>query len=259
MKKHFWMLLYLIFAFVLAVILTRALECPTGDILSELDFVTYDNVLYSPDELRRLSPEQQAQGHVGWDYDYYDKEFSRVRTNVIRLRLTPGETYGLYTEQLTFASRLWIDGIEVASLGTVANDPAGAVYKTGPVAVYFTAGEENEIVMQRCNFMHAKWNAVRFFLGPQSVITRQVQTQFFRVTVILAVLFSFGLVNLGMFVGMPERRRFLWFSLASFSSVVHISAMDPKVIMVLLPDLGGIASYRTEGIFKAAQKVRVRQ
>ncbi|MBQ1524224.1 MAG: sensor histidine kinase [Firmicutes bacterium] len=249
MKKHFWMLLYLIFAFVLAVMLTRALECPTGDILSELDFVTYDNVLYSPDELRRLSPEQQAQGHVGWDYDYYDKEFSRVRTNVIRLRLTPGETYGLYTEQLTFASRLWIDGIEVASLGTVADDPAGAVYKTGPVAVYFTAGEENEIVMQRCNFMHAKWNAVRFFLGPQSVITRQVQTQFFRVTVILAVLFSFGLVNLGMFVGMPERRRFLWFSLASFSSVVHISAMDPKVIMVLLPDLGGIASYRTEGIF----------
>ena len=37
MKKHLWMLLYLIFAFVLAVMLTRALECPTGDILSELE------------------------------------------------------------------------------------------------------------------------------------------------------------------------------------------------------------------------------
>ena len=245
MKKHLRMLIYFLIAFGLIILIIRALECPEGNVLSELDFVTYDNVLYTPEELHSLSPEQQAEGHVGWDYDYYDTEFSRVRTNVITLHLTPGVTYGLYTEQLTYASKLWIDGELVASLGNVA-DNADAAYQTGPVVVYFTAAKENEIVMQRCNFMHAKWNAVRFYLDTQDVITRQVQNQFFRVAFILAVLFSFGLVNLGMFVGMPERRRFLWFSLSSFTSAIHLSARDPKLIMVLLPGLNGIVSYRME-------------
>ena len=248
MKKHLRMLIYFLIAFGLIILIIRSLDCPEGNVLSELDFVTYDNVLYTPEELHSLLPEQQAEGHVGWDYDYYDREFSRVRTNVITLHLSPGVTYGLYTEQLTYASKLWIDGELVASLGNVADNAEDAEYQTGPVVVYFTAAEENEIVMQHCNFMHAKWNAVRFYLDTQDVITRQVQTLFFRVTFILAILFSFGLVNLGMFVGMPERRRFLWFSLASFASVVHISVVDPKLIMVLLPSLNGIASYRIEGL-----------
>ena len=246
MKKHLRMLIYLLIAFGLIVLITRSLERPEGNVLSELDFVTYDNVLYTPEELHRLTPEQQAEGHVGWDYSYNDKEFSRVRTNVIKLHLTPGVTYGLYTEQLTYASNLWIDGELVASLGTVSDNAEDAVYQTGPVVVYFTAAEENEIVMQRCNFMHAKWNAVRFYLDTQDVITRQVQSLLFRVAVTLAILFSFGLVNLGLFVGMPERRRFLWFSLASFASVIHIATRDPKLIMVLLPNLNGVASYLLE-------------
>ena len=246
MKKHLRMLIYFLIAFGLIILIIRALECPEGNVLSELDFVTYDNVLYTPDELHSLSPEQQAEGHVGWDYDYYDREYSRVRTNVITLHLTPGVTYGLYTEQLTYASKLWIDGELVASLGNVADNAEDADYQTGPVVVYFTAAEENEIVMQRCNYMHAKWNAVRFYLDTQDIITRQVQTLFFRVAFILAVLFSFGLVNLGMFLGMPEQRRFLWFSLASFASTIHLSAMDPKLIMVFLPGLNGTASYRME-------------
>ena len=246
MKIHLRMLAYILLAFGLIAFIAGFLKYPEGRVLSELDFVTYDNVLYTPEELHALSDEQRAEGHVGWDYDYHDKDFSRVRTNVITLHLTPGVTYGLYTEQLTYASKLWIDGELVASLGYVADRPEDAEYQTGPVVVYFTAKEENEIVMQRCNFMHAKWNAVRFFLDTQDVITRQVQVLFFRVVITMAFLFAFGLVNLGLYVGMPERRRFLWFSLSSFASVVHISVLDPKPIMILLPGLGGTVSYRTE-------------
>ena len=247
MKKHLRMLLYCLLAFGLIVLLMKALECPNGETLSELDFVTYDNVLYTPEEIHSLSPEQQAEGHVGWDYDYHAKECTRVRTNAITLHLTPGVTYGLYTEQLTYASKLWIDGDLVVSMGVVADNAEDAEYRTGPAVVYFTAAQETEIVMQRCNFMHAKWNAVRFYLDTQDVITRQVQTIFFRVTLTIMILMTFGLVNLGMFMGMPERRQFLWFSLASFASAIHIAVMDPKVIMILLPRLSGGASYRIEG------------
>ena len=93
MKRHLRFIVYIALVFGLLAVFTRLLESPEGEVLSELEFTTYDNVLYTPEELHALTPEQLAAGHIGWDYDYHDKEFSRVRTNIIRLGLTPGKTY----------------------------------------------------------------------------------------------------------------------------------------------------------------------
>ena len=221
MKTHFRMLAYILLVFACFFLFAWHMQSESGTPLSELEFVTFDNILYSPDELHGLSEEQRAAGHVGWDYDYHDTEFSRVRTNQIILRLTPGKTYGLYTEQLTYAAKLWIDSELVAELGEVSASPAGFVPRTGSVAVYFTAGKETEIVMQRCNFSHAKWNAVQFYYGPQEIITRQVQRRNFREIAYLGFLTALGIINLGMFAGMPDRRRFLYFSMACFATMVH--------------------------------------
>ena len=174
MHKHLRMILYITLVFGMLVLFTHLMTAEQAPTLSELEFVTWDDVLYSPEELHALSAEEESKGHVGWDYDYYDTDFSRVRTNRILLRLTPGETYGLYTEQLTYAAKLWVDGRLMVESGRVSPSPEGFVPRTGSTVVYFTAQDETEIVMQRCNFCHAKWNAVLFYLGPQPVITRQV-------------------------------------------------------------------------------------
>ncbi len=242
------MSLYILLVFTVLFLFSRQMKTETGTVLTELEFLTFDNVLYSPEELHHLTEEELAQGHVGWDYDYHDKVFSRVRTNRMILKLVPGETYGLYTEQLTYASKLWIDGVLCAQLGEVSDSPDGFVPRTGSVVVYFTAGEETEIVMQRCNFNHAKWNAVRFYYGPQSVITRQVQSRNFLEISYLGFLAALAVINLGMFAGMPEHRRFLWFSLACFASMIHQSLQDPKVIMQIFPRLDWYLGYRAEGI-----------
>ncbi len=247
MKTHLRMLAYISLVFFCFFMFAWRMQPETGIPLSELEFVTYDNVLYSPEELHQLTEKQKADGHVGWDYDYYDTEFSRVRTNQMILKLVPGETYGLYTEQLTYAAKLWIDGKLMAQLGEVSDSPEGFIPRTGSVVVYFTAGEETEIVMQRCNFNHAKWNAVRFYYGPQDVITRQVQTKNFREIAYLGFLSALGIINLGMFAGMTERRRFLWFSAACFCTMIHQSLQDPKVIMQVFPSLNWNISYRLEG------------
>ena len=248
MSRRFHMLLYTALVFAAVTLFSALTFVEQADTISELDFVTYDGALYSPGELRALTEEQRAAGHVGWDYDYYATDFSRVRTNQLVLRLTPGETYGLYTEQLTYAANLWIDGRLVAQSGVVSATPEGFVPRTGSVVVYFTAGEETEIVMQRCNFCHAKWNAVQFYLGPQAVITRQVQARQFREIMYLGFLAALGMLNLGMFFGMPDRRRYLWFSLSCFSTMLHQSLLDPKLIMTVLPDLNWYVSYKAENI-----------
>lgn len=248
MNRHIRFLIYIVLVFGCILFFSAQMNTDQGELISELEFVTYDNVLYSPEDLKNLTDEQKAAGHVGWDYDYHDKVFSRVRTNQLILHLDPGKTYGLYTEQLTYAANLWIDGVQMVKMGTVSDSPEGFVPRTGSAVVYFTACEETEIVMQRCNFNHAKWNAVLMYLGPQEVITRLVQDRFFKEIAYLGFLAALGVINLGMFAGMPDRKRFLWFALACFTTMVHQSLQDPKVIMQVFPDLSWNVSYRTEGI-----------
>ena len=243
MKQHLRFFIYGILVIVLIVLLSGLMETEQGQLISELEFVTFDNVLYSPEELHNLTEEESARGHVGWDYDYNDKEFSRIRTNQLILHLTPGMVYGLYTEQLTYAANLWIDGVQMVESGAVSDSPEGFVPHTGSVVVYFTAGDETEIVMQRCNFNHGKWNAVQMYLGPQDVITRQVQNKYFRVALLLGFLATLGLINLGMFAGMTERKGYLWFSLACFNMLIHEGLTDPKLLMLVFPDLNWYVSY----------------
>jgi len=246
MKKHLRMLLYIALVFGLIVLLSNQLATESGKEINELDFITYDNALYSPEELKNLTPEQQAQGHGSWDYSYQDKEFSRYRTNQLILHLEPGVTYGLYSENLTYASRLWVDGKLLATQGTVSDSPEGFVPRTGSILVYFTAGEETEIVLQRSNFNHAKWNIARFYLGTQDVITRQVTNTNFRETVYLGFLAMMGILNLGMFAVLPSRRRYLWFSISSFAATIHLSLQDPKLIMKVFPNLNWYVGYKME-------------
>lgn len=239
-------LIYIVLIFGFLLLFSSLLQTEEGTFYTELEFTTWDDVLYAPDELKDLTEDQRLAGHVGWDFSYYDKEFSRVRTNQLILNLEPGQTYGLYTERLTYAAKVWVDGNLLITMGTVSDSPDGFVPRTGSAVVYFTAKEETEIVIQRCNFCHAKWNIVNLYIGPQSIITRQVQNRFFKETAYLGFLFALGMFNLGLFAGMPERKRYLWFSISCFCNMIHQSVQDPKIIMLLFPDLNWYVSHKTE-------------
>ena len=250
MKTVWRMLIYLLLVTCVLGFLMSRLNAETGTVLSELEFTTYDNVLYSPEEYAQLSEEELAKGYVGWDYDYqrtYDeKPFSRVRTNVMELELEPGRVYGIYCEQFTYAARLYVDGVLLAELGTVSETPEGYVPRTGSVTVYFTAGEKTQILTQRCSFDHVKWNAFQLYLGPQDVITRQVQIRYLSNAAMLTVLLTLCLVNLGMFVGLPKRREFLWSALFALFLLVNSAFNDPKLIMLLFPKLNWYLGHKLE-------------
>ncbi len=246
MRKNWRIFLFVLIVFAVLVFLSRQLETDHGTLISELEFTTYDNVLYTPDELHHLTEEERASGHVGWDYKYHSFDFTRVRTNVLELELTPGEVYGIHCEQFTYAAKMWVDGKLLVSLGEVSPTPEGFVPHTGSVTVYFTAGDRTEIVTQRCSFDHAKWNAFQLYLGPQDLITRQVQNEYFRVTVRLVILLTIGVLNLGMYAGLPGRREFLWLSMSALSLVLNDSFSDPKLVMLVFPKLNWYLGHRLE-------------
>lgn len=250
MKRTLRVIAFLLLVFFMLVFLSSRLQTEQGKVISELEFTTFDNVLWTPEEYAAQDAQTLAKGYVGWDYDYnvtYDeKPFSRVRTNVLELQLEPGQVYGIHCEQFTYASKLYVDGKLLASLGQVSAAKEGYVPRTGSVTVYFTAGETTQILTQRCNLEHAKWNAFQLYLGPQDVITRQVELEYLGNVAMLAFLLTITLVNLGMFTGLPQRREYLWSALFSVALLINASFSDPKLVMLLFPELNWYLGHKLE-------------
>lgn len=242
MKRHVCIFAFLIASAALFLGLMQLMKTDPGTLLRESDFITFDDTLYAPEELPDFS-----QGHSGQAHDYWgDEPFTRIRTSVMDVELEEGRVYGLHGENLTYAARVWVNGALLVDQGRVAESAADFIPHTASFTVYFTAGAQNRIVVQRCNFDHAKWNLFEMYLGPQQVITRSVHMTHLKSAALLMFLLTIGLINLGMFAGLPDRRRFLWFALSCFCLTLYHSFDNPKLIMLLLPDLSWPLAHKLE-------------
>lgn len=235
---------FIYFAAVLGalILVSGLLSAQGGRTYNESEFTTYHNALLSPEEIHNLSA---AEAEKLTSYGG-DGGFSRVRTSVINLDLKQGEVYGIYAQNFTYASNIYVDGKLLYSLGTVSETKDGFVPKTASFTVYFTAGEHTEIVVQRCNFDHARWSNFSFSLGEQSVITRKAELTTVKSLAVIVFLFTVGIINLGLFAGVTGRKQYLWFSLSCFSILINNALTNPKPIMLLFPDLNWYAGHKLE-------------
>ena len=242
MKKHLRLIVYLLGVSAFLAVLASLLSPDEGLHLRENDFVTFDNVLCEPDDLPDLST-----GLTGRDHTYWrDHAFTRVRTNVLDIDLEEGAVYGLFSMNLTYAARVWVNGELLVDQGHVSETPENFVPKTASVTAYFTAKAHNRVVVQRCNFNHALWNMFDIYVGPQQVITRSIQARYLKNAALLLFLLTVGLINLGMFAALPGRRRFLWFSLGCFCMAVNYAFTNPKLVMIAFPDLNWYLGHKME-------------
>lgn len=242
MKKQFRLIIFLLGIGALFLTLSLLLSSEQGTRYRERDFATFDNVLYAPDELPDPSTGRTGEDHVYWS----DQPFSRVRTSVLDIDLNEGQVYGLFSQNMTYAARVWVNGELLIDQGHVSETPDGFVPKTASFTVYFTAQSHNRIVVQRCNFNHALWNLFDIYVGPQQVITRSVQTMYLKNAALLLFLLTVGVINLGMFAALSGQRRFLWFSLGCFCMLINFAFTNPKLIMLPFPNLNWYLGHKIE-------------
>lgn len=242
MKKQLRLIVFLLGVGAFFLAMSLLLDSDMGARYRERQFITFDNALYGPDELPDLSVSSAGEDPAYWS----DHAFSRVRTSVLDIDLTEGEVYGLFSQNMTYAARVWVNGELLMDQGHVSETPEDFVPKTASFTVYFTAQTHNRVVVQRCNFNHALWNRFDVYIGPQQVITRAVQTMYLKNAALLLFLLTVGLINLGMFAALPGRRRFLWFALGCFCMVVNFAFTNSKLIMLPFPDLNWRLGHKIE-------------
>ena len=228
---------YLVLVIGFLALLSGTLRELPAEKYSERDFLTYHNELLTPEEISNGAKPKPFDEKNG---------FSRYRTSVMELDLTPGEVYGIYAENFTYATKVFVDGKVLYEGGRVADNKEEYIPKTGTFTVYFTADEHTQIVIQRCNFDHARWSDFSFSMDKQEVITRNAQLRMFKSLAVIVFLFTLGLINLGMFAGMHERRQYLWYAMSCFSILLNIALTNPKLMMTVLPNLNWFIGHRIE-------------
>lgn len=215
----------------------------------EENFITFENALYSPDEIVEIENSSSDNLEVVTDklHSYWEEdEFSRVRTSYIDIELEEGNVYGIYGENLTYAFNLYVNGELIASSGKVGTSAENSEPLTRGFTAYFTARAKNRIVVQRCNFVHAKWNSFYVYLGEQDIIGRYQKSEYFMYANTVTILLVMCLVNLGLFVGLKNQKRFLLFSLACLALMINYMFSGPKMIMLLFPNLNWFFGHKLE-------------
>ena len=215
----------------------------------EENFKTFENALYSPDEIIEIENSGSTSLETVTDnvHSYWEEdEFSRVRTSYIDIELEEGKVYGIYGENLTYAFNLYVNGELIASSGKVGTSAEDSEPLTKGFTAYFTAKAKNRIVVQRCNFVHAKWNSFYVYLGEQDIISRYQKSEYFMYANTVTILLVMCLVNLGLFVGLKKQKRFLLFSLACLTLMINYMFSGPKMIMLLFPNLNWFFGHKLE-------------
>lgn len=245
MKKYLPGIIFIVGIFALFTILNVLLLTDEGTLYREKDFITFENVLYTPEELDSITDGPEAV--TGVEHSYWEEtEFSRVRTSYLDLELEEGEVYGIYGENLTYAFDLYVNGELIASMGKVGMTEENSEPLSGGFMAYFTAQKNNRIVIRRCNHVHSKWNNFEINLGKQDVINGLVRNTYFKISMTVTILLVMCLVNLGLFAGLKDQKRFLYFSLSCLSLMMNYMFSGPKLIMLLFPDLNWFVGHKIE-------------
>jgi len=245
MKKNISYILYILGIIILFFILNLLLKDDNGIHLGEKDFITYENELYSPEEIEKI--ENSKDYVTGLDHSYWDEtEFSRVRTSYYDIELEEGQIYGIYGQDLTYAYNLYVNGELISSMGKVGKSADTSTPKTGAFTAYFKAKANNRIVIQRCNFVHTQWNSFDINIGKQDDINRLENNNYFRNALLVIILLTMGLVNFGIFAGLKSQTHFLLFALACFCLMINYLFTNPKLIMIIIPNLNWYAGHKIE-------------
>ncbi len=172
----------------------------------------------------------------------------RYGTNRLVLRLPTGKLYGISGTSASYAQRVWVNGVLLSEIGEVTDTAEGFVPKTTLYSVYFTADTpETEIVIQRAHHNHVRGYYVKLYLGDAEIIAQMDKDWFMREGLITGALSAIGIFFIGMFLFYPNRRGFLWFALACFSTTIQ-NAIYSKSVMTVFPDLNWYLGHKIEYI-----------
>lgn len=155
----------------------------------------------------------------------------------------------LRSNSIAVAHRMWVNGVELQSLGQVGTDAGSEVPDMRPLVRILPEGASDlDIVVQVSNFHHREGGIRRApELGPPELIASQAQGVLVGDVFGISTLLASGLYFLVIYRMRPNNRATLYFSLFCLDLALRSSsAGGAQVLRVLWPDLPWSVMLRLE-------------
>lgn len=193
----------------------------------------YNNMLLTPDEARELEPNGDT------------VEFEHYATFRFTVRVKEGAVYGIAVNNPDYAVKIYVDGVLLKSVGTVADNKEDFVPTAAACEVFFAGkGDTAEIVVQQANFNHYKNYGLKFRLGAAEKVSLAFREYLLSNMTIAVVLLTAFLMNLGALLCFRDRKDLFWFTLLCLFAAVCEAV--PKVTSYFIPNLNWYLSHKLE-------------
>lgn len=213
--------------------------------LPESNFLYYPRMLYTPDDSKqgRIPVEPPAALNSS-----ENKTRENYGTYHMLLALPRGITYGISAYSAMYSQRLFINGVELSTVGTPGTSAETTVSKTKHYTVYFTPqADQTEILVQVSSFQHTDGGGLfGLSLGKQELITARDFSALTRIYLLIGCILMTFLFFMGMFFFFNGKPPFLWFALCCLNIGVRMLIIEEKAIMNLFPDLDWNISLKLE-------------
>lgn len=198
------------------------------------------NFEHFPREL--LSP-AEIEGRQGAPTDD-DQNYGTYR---IRFLLPDNEVYALGFSSIDYATKVFINGKEVGSAGTVGTEKAATVPQTTYFRFSVQPVEQTiEVVLQYSNFQGGLGHAILLNIGsPALMSSRQTRTDFYSFVLMGAFLAAF-LLHLGLFLFHPKLRGNLYFALLCLLLALREGLTGEQAFGTMLPHVSWQIGYRLQ-------------
>ena len=199
-------------------------------LLSPTVFDRHSDVFYSPDDFAAGGYTQASEPEES------HTPFARYR---LILNLEEGAVYGLSGHSATHAMTLWVDGAVIYTSGIPGR---GLDYMTGGTtffSIYFTAGQQTEIVLWRSGFVRADGGRLMpLYLGEQQLAANMNNLNHLRTGATVGITIMAALMFFGVFALFKERKHFMWFALLCVMIAIRTTASVYMTILTMFPDMG---------------------
>ena len=179
-------------------------------------------------------------------YDEIDYSLIQYATHRMSFLLPPGKTYGMLMQSADYSMRIYIDGIEIDSVGLPAEKREMTVPRTQKRTYYFaTQSGEVDVVVQAANFVHREGAyPPKFYIGTAENITLKSDGILFKSCALFFCLITASLYNFGLFLINRKRKPALLFS----ACCLLISFLNYKTLLDFFPEYNWFFAIRFEYI-----------
>lgn len=146
--------------------------------------------------------------------------------------------YGIITQQILSASRIWINGQLVSHAGKVSRDAVGAVGSYERQTVFFDHDKGRaEIVIQMSNFNNVTGKVRSMTLGNNIQIKRAYITSVATDIFIIGALFIMCIYHLALYYKRTQNRAPLYFAVFCLFVALRNMLVGNRLVFELFPDI----------------------